>query len=121
MLLLENSKNEVAKKNLYLIFAQSNHSAYPQDCEQMSQFLLSQHSFKKNNNPNNNNWDKKGDKGKKDNNNKSEDKDDITVGTTGAHVGEAASDKDKTVAPNGSSSIVAHISDVTKTIVPSLR
>ena len=37
----------------------------------------------------------------------------------GAHVGEATSDKDKTVAPSNSSSIGANISGVTTTVVSS--
>ena len=33
MLILANSKNEVAKKDLPLTFAQGNHTSYPQKCE----------------------------------------------------------------------------------------
>ena len=88
----------------------------------MARFLLSQYAIKKNNNlnNNNNNRDKKGDKSKKDNSTKSEDKNDNATGTVCTYVGEAASDKDKTIAPSDSSSIRAHISAVTKNIFPLL-
>ena len=118
MLLLVNSKNEAAKKDLRLAYAQGNLTAYPGGCEKMARFLLSQYANKKTNNPINNNRGKKGDKNKKDDNAKSEDKGDDNAGTAGAHVGEAASDKDEKGAPSDSSSIGAHVSDVTKTILP---
>ena len=38
MLLLMNSKNKVAKKDLRLAFAQGKHSAYPQTMEKMARF-----------------------------------------------------------------------------------
>ena len=85
----------------------------------MIQFLLSQYIIKNNNNPNNNNQNKKGDKNKKDDNTKSEDKDDNGLGTAGTHICKATMDKDQTVAPSNSSSIGAHVSDVTKNVVPS--
>ena len=58
-----------------------------------------------------------------DDNTKSEDKDDNAIDSVGALIGEAASDKDKTVAPSDSSSISAHISDghVIKNGISSLR
>ena len=75
MLLLMNSENELAKKNLRLAFAQNNHSASPQTVEKMARFLLSQYK-NKNVNPNNNPRDKKGDKNrKKGDKTKSEDQD----------------------------------------------
>ena len=83
----------------------------------MTRFLLSQYAIKKNKNPNSNNQDKTVDKSKKDDGTKPEDKDDNTAGTTGAHVEETTSVKDKTVAPSNSSSIGAQVSDVTKTVV----
>ena len=55
MLLLLNSKNEAAKKNLFLTFAQGNQSMYPGSYEQMAHFLSSQYAIKKNNKSNNNN------------------------------------------------------------------
>ena len=74
MLLLIYWKNISAKKDIYLAFAQGNHSACPQTVEKMARFLLSQY-WNKNINPNNNLWDKNGDKnGKKGDEAKSEDK-----------------------------------------------
>ena len=43
-----------------------------------------------------------------------------TASTSGVHVGKTTSDKDKTVAPSYSSRINTHVSDVTKTIYPTL-
>ena len=62
MLLLANSKNEAAKKDLRLAYAQGNLTAYPGGCEKMARFLSSQYAKKKINNLNNNNWDTTGDK-----------------------------------------------------------
>ena len=59
-----NSKNESAKKDLHLVFAQGKHLAYPDTIETMARFLLLQYK-NKNVNPNNNPLDKKGDKNRK--------------------------------------------------------
>ena len=83
----------------------------------MERFLLSQYANKKNMIPNNNSPNKKRDKNKQNDDAKSEDKGDNITYTSGAHVGEAASDKDETFASTNTSSIGAQGSDVTKTVV----
>ena len=55
ILLLVNSKNELARNDLYLAYAQGNLKAYPGGCEKIARFLLSQYANKKTNNPDNNN------------------------------------------------------------------
>ena len=47
MLLLVNLKNEIAKKDLRLAYAQGNLSAYPDSCEKIARFLLSQYANKR--------------------------------------------------------------------------
>ena len=84
MLLLINSKNDSAKKNLRLVYAQGNRSAYQGTVKSMARFLLLQYNIKTVNNP----CDKKRDKnGKLGDETKSEDKDNSNIGTVGAHVG----------------------------------
>ena len=68
------------------------------------------YSIKSPNNPR----DKKGDKnGKKGDEPKSEDKDNNTVDTVGAHIGETTMPKDSN-APSDGSSIGAHVFEVNK-------
>ena len=120
MILLMNSKNEAAKKDLRLAYAQGNHSEYPSTMEKMARFILSQYK-NKNINPNNNPREKKWDKNrKKGDEAKSEDKDYNNTGTAGTHVEETSADQDAGATSDGSS-IGAHVSDVTKTNVPSTQ
>ena len=51
VLLLMNPKNHNAKKDLRLIYAQGNHSAYPETVESMARFLSLQYNIKTVNNP----------------------------------------------------------------------
>ena len=57
------------------------------------------------------------DKNKKDDGNKLEDKGNSNTGTADGHVGEAASDQDKTRVCSNASSINVHISNITRTTV----
>ena len=108
MILSFNSKNNNTKKDLCIAYSQGNNTAYPLNFESMVRHLSSMYSIKSANNPR----DKKGDKnGKKGDEPKSEDKDNNTTGTTGAHVRETATPKDST-APSNGSSIGAHVSEV---------
>ena len=108
-----NSKNEPAKKDLRLAFAQGNHSAYPDTIETMSRFLYLQYK-NKNINPNNNPCDKEGDKnGKKGDEAELEHNDNNNAGTAGASFGEMTASQDSSTTSNGSS-IGVHVSDITK-------
>ena len=98
MLLLLNSKNDNAKKDLRLAYSQGNKIAYPLNLE----------SIKSANNPRDNMGDKNGEKGDEP---KSEDKDNNITCTTDAHVGETTMPKDSN-APSDGSSIGAHVSEV---------
>ena len=51
MLLLMNSKNNNAKKDLHLVYSQGNKIAYPLDVESMTRYLLSMYNIKSVNNP----------------------------------------------------------------------
>ena len=108
MLLLMNSKNDNAKKNLRLSYSHENRSAYPVSAEAMTRYMPTQYTNKISNNPR----DKKGDKiSKKGDNSKSEDKDITTTGTAGAYVGEVTTPQDST-APSKRSSIGARVSEI---------
>ena len=107
MLLLLNSKNASAKKNLCLAYSQGNKTAYPLNLESMARYMSSMYYIKSANNPCNKNGDKNGKKGDKP---KSEDKDNNIIGTVGAHVRENATTKDSN-APSNGSSIGVHVSE----------
>ena len=51
MLLLMNSKNDNAKKDLRLLYSQGNKSAYPVSAEAMARYLSTQYTTKIPNNP----------------------------------------------------------------------
>ena len=107
MLLLLNSKNDNAKKDLRLSYSQGNKKAYPKSAEAMARYLSTQYTTKTSNNQR----DKKGDKNsKKGDDSKSEDKDSTNTGTAGAHMGDATTPPDST-APSDGSSVGAHIGD----------
>ena len=107
MLLLLNSKNDNAKKDLRLSYSQGNKKAYPKSAEAMARYLSTQYTTKTSNNQR----DKKGDKNsKKGVDSKSEDKDSGNMGTAGAHVGDVTTPQDST-APSDGSSIGAHVSE----------
>ena len=110
MLLLMNSKNNNAKKDLHLAYSQGNKLAFSLNVESMARYLLPMYNIKSINNHHN----KKGNKNrKKGDEPKSEDKDNNNIGTTGAHVGETTMPQDSN-APSNGSSIGAHVSEVDK-------
>ena len=115
IILLVNSQNEAAKKDLGLAYALGNQTVYPKRYGENSRFLLSQYTTKKNNNPNNCN--KKGDKNKQDDNTQPEDNKNDNITTAGVHVAEATSDKLKTGASIDSSRSSVHVYDITKIVV----
>ena len=107
ILILMNSKNDNANKDLDLSYSQGNKTAYPVDVESMVKYI------KNINNPQN----KKGDKnGKKGDEHKSKNKDNNITGTAGAQVGETTTPQDSSPHSNGSS-IGTHVSEVSKSNV----
>ena len=100
-----NSKNKVAKKNLRLAYSEGNYTAYPADIEAAVWYLSTQYP---NNKPANQCGRNKGNKRIEDDP-KSEDKDNITGGTAGAHVEDTTTNKD-TTAPSGGASLGTHVS-----------
>ena len=107
MLLLMNSKNDAAKKDLCLLYSQGNKKAYPETAKLMARYLSTQYNNKVPNNPRDKKRDrnsKKGDDSKPDNSNTT------TSGTAGAHVGEATAPQDSTASSKGAS-IGAHVSE----------
>ena len=112
-----NLKNEAAKEDLSLAYAQGNHSAYPTTMEKMARFISSQYK-NKNINPNNNPCNKKGNKNRKQGDDtKSEGKNNTNTDTACAHVGETVAAQNNTSATSNRLSIGAHVSDLTKTNV----
>ena len=107
MLLLMNSKNDAAKKDLHLLHSQGSNKAYLETAKSMARYLSTQYNNKVQNNPRN----KKGDRNsKKGDNSKPEDSDTTTSGTAGAHVGEATAPQDSTASSKGAS-IGGHVSE----------
>ena len=109
MLILMNSKNDAAKRDLRLSYSQGNKKAYPETEESMARYLSTQYSNKLANNPR----DKKGKNSKKGDDTKTEPSNTSTSGTAGAHVGETATPKDTTV-PSKGGSIGAHVSETSQ-------
>ena len=108
MLLLRNSKNDNAKKDLHLSYSQGNKSAFQISTEAMVIYLSTQYNNKIPNNPHN----KRGDRNsKKGDDSKSEDKDSTTTGTAGVHLGEVTTSQDSTI-PSEGSSIGTYISEI---------
>ena len=110
MLFLLNSKNNNTKKDLRLSYSQGNKLAYPTIVKTMAWYLLTQYPNKTIGHQ----LDKKGDNnGKKGNDSKPEDKDNNTIGTVGAHIGEVTTPEDS-IALNNGSSISAYVLEVAK-------
>ena len=82
MFYLMNSKNELTKKDVHMVYSQGNNTAYPLNIESMARYLSTQYS---NNKLAHQRGGKKGDK-RKSNDLKSEDKDSDTGGTTDTHI-----------------------------------
>ena len=109
MLLLMNSKNDAAKKDLRLLYSQGNKKAYPETVKSMARYLSTQYNNKSTNNPRN----KKGRRNpKKSEDSKPEDSDTTTSGTAGAHI-EGTTPQDST-APSEVASIGAHVSETSQ-------
>ena len=109
MLLLMNSKNDAAKKDLRLSYSQGNKKAYPETVESMARYLSTQYNNKSTNNPRDK---KRGRNPKKSEDSKPEDSDTTTSGTAGAHI-EGTTPQDST-APSEVASIGAHVSETSQ-------
>ena len=110
MLLLMNSKNDAAKKDLRLLYLQGNKTAYPGTTGSMARYLSTQDNNKVPNNP----CDERGDRNsKKGDDAKSEDSDTTTTCTADAHVGEVTTHQDST-SPRKGASIGAHASEISQ-------
>jgi len=96
MIYLMNSKNKTAKKDLRLAYSQGNYTAYPPNIKAAARYLSTQHY--PNNKPANQRGSNNGNKRKGDDP-KSEDKDNNTGGTAGAHV-EDTTINENTTAPS---------------------
>ena len=105
-----NSKNEIAKKDLRLAYPQGNHTAYPTDIKTAARYLTTQYSNIKYSNQ----WRNKQ---KKVDDPKSEDKDNATTGTAGAHV-EVNTTNEETTAPSGEANLGAHVSEINQATSP---
>ena len=109
MLLIMNSKNDAAKKDLRLSYSQGNTKAYPETVKAMARYLSTQYNNKVTNNPR----DKKGGRySKKSDDSKPEDSNTTTSGTAGAHI-EGTTPQDST-APSEGASIGAHVSETSQ-------
>ena len=104
IIFLMNSKNEIAKKNLFLAYSQGNNTAYPPNIKAMARYLSTKYP---NNRPANQRGGKKGGK-KKGNDSISEDKDSNMGGTTGTHVEDTTTTEESTPL-SGAPCIGAHV------------
>ena len=109
ILYLMNSKNENAKKDLYLAYSQENNTTYQPDIESMTRYLSTQYP---NNKPTNQRGGNKRNKRKGDDP-KSEGKDSNMGGTAGAHIEDTTTNED-TAAPSGEARLGACISETNK-------
>ena len=109
MIYLINVKKEIAKKDLRLAYPQGNHTAYPTNIKGAARYLSTQYP---NNKPSNQCGSNRGNKRKGDDP-KSEDKDNITGGTAGAHV-EDTTTNENTTTPSGGASLGAHVSETSQ-------
>ena len=97
MLLLMNSKNDAAKKDLRLSYLQGNKKAYLETAKAMARYLLTQYNNKVPNNPRY----KKGDRNsKKGEDSKTKDSNTTTSGTASAHI-EGTTPQDLTAPSEG--------------------
>ena len=100
MFFIMNSKNEIAKKDPQLAYSQGNHTAYLTDIESPARYLTTQYP----NIPPGNH--RKKNKQRKADDPKSEDKDNVTSGTAGAHVEDSTTNGD-TTAPSGEAGVTS--------------
>ena len=103
MIFIMNSKNEITKKDLQLTYSQGDHTAYPTTIETAARYLTTQYLNIKSGNQRKN-------KQKKADDPKSEDKDNATTGTAGAHIKDNATNEE-TTAPSGKANLGAHVSE----------
>ena len=106
MIYLMNSKNEIAKKDLHLAYSQGNYTSYPANIEGAAWYLSTQY-------PNNKHGNQRKNKPRKGNDPKYEDKDNITAGTTGAHVEDNTTNEDTTT-PSRGANLGAHVSETSQ-------
>ena len=106
MIYLINSKSEIAKKDLRLVYSKGNYTAYPANIEAAARNLSTQYPNNKLANQRGSNKENK----RKEDNQKTKDKDNITGGTAGAHIENTTTNKD-TTAPRGRASLGAHVSE----------
>ena len=110
ILFLMNLKNDNAKKGLHLAHSQGNITPYPPTIEAMASYQLTQYPNK---NFSHQYKGKKGDSNKKKvGDPKSEDKDNNTTGTVGAHIGHTSTPEDSNASSRGASR-GSHISKTT--------
>ena len=105
-----NSKNEIAKEDLRLAYSQGDYTAYLADIEAAARYLSTQY-------PNNKPANQRKNKQRKGDDPKSEDKDNITGGTAGAHVEDTTTNED-TTAPSRGASLGAHVSEISQATSP---
>ena len=105
---LMNSKNEIAKKDLRLVYSQGNYTVYPTDIEAAARYLPTQY-------PNNKLGKQPKNKQRKGDDPKSEDKDNTTDGNAGAHVEDITTNEDTTT-PSRGASLGAHVSESNQAI-----
>ena len=103
---LMNSKNEITKKDLHLAYSQGNYTAYPTHIQAAVWYLSTKC-------PNNKPGNQRKKQNKKGDDPKSEDKDNITGDTAGAHVEDTTQNEDTTV-PSGGASLGAHVSETSQ-------
>ena len=101
-----NSKNEITKKNIQLAYSQRNHTAYLTNIKTAAWYLTTQYPNIKPSNQQQQQQQKADDP-------KSEDKDNATTGTAGAHVQDTKTNKE-TTAPNGEASLGTHVSETSQ-------
>ena len=110
ILFLMNLKNDNTKKDLCLAYSQGNKTVYPPTIKVMARYMSTQY-------PNKNSFhqhkDKEGIETERRNDPKSEDKDNNTTSTAGAHVGDTTTPEDSN-ASSGGTSIGAHVSEATE-------
>ena len=103
MIFIINSKNKIAKNDLQLAYSQVNHTTYSTNIETAARYLTTQYLNIKSGNQQKYRQKKADDP-------KSEDKDNATTGTVGAHV-EDNTTNEETTAPSGEVNLGTHISE----------
>ena len=113
MIYIMDSKNEITKKDLRLVYSQGNYATYPANIEAAARYLSTQY-------PNNKTSNQQKNKQRKGDDPKSENKDNTTGGSVGVHVENNTTNKD-TTAPSGGASLGAHVSETSQATSHPLR